>query len=180
MSTDIVENVIPDTNRLVWVLSNLKVPAGHDPLDFWYEETFRSDLIKIPPNEEKRVLMHFLAAQRFLGATALLSEPFPNGGFVHPETGRVDKTRFGKPLKIVELTSEERERFEGLSAEQASKRAQEIEEELQNKDIVDKSIKANAIAVGKGKPQAQKTRRSYDSSKPAGVMFEDIQQIDGN
>lgn len=161
-------NTIPDTNRLVWVVSDLEVPSGHDEGEFWYKERYRSDLIEIPPGGKKRVLMKFLNAKKFLGQTTLLADPFPNGGFVNPETGEVEKHRFGKPLRIEELTSDEREEFEGMSPLQAAKRLREIEEELANANHKGDS---KAKAIGKGKPQARSTRRR---------AYQDVQRVDGN
>lgn len=170
-------DIIPDTNRLVWVINKLQPAKGYDESLYWYKERFRSDLISIPPCGKKRVMMRFLAAQKFIGQTVAPAEPFPNGGFVHPETGEVESHRFGKPLEILEFTAEEREKYDGMTPAQAMERVKEIELELSGKSHVPEG-KTDAVAVGTGKPQAQGTRRRRLPS--SSEMSDDIQRIDGN
>ena len=78
-----------DTNRKVWVINSY-----HEA----YEEEFRGKAYVIPPNGEKKVLMPFLAANRFLGQVTPIPEQLPNGNFKSPP----------KALQIVELTEEEK------------------------------------------------------------------------
>lgn len=170
-----VDDVIPDTNRSVWVISNINVPEGMDEKEFWYKERYRGKLIEIPPSRKKYTVMPFLAAQKFLGVTSYISEPYPNGGCVNPDTEEVELWRLGKPLEVVEFTSEEREKFDGLTSADVMKRLVEIEEEQKAKKHVPDGAK-NVTAVGKGKPQAQGTRRRRMPS--SSEASEEINRID--
>lgn len=160
------------TNRLVWVVSGLEVPQGYDERDFWYEEKWRSNIIKVPPQGKKRVLMPYLASKKFLAQAVFPAQPFPNGGFINPDTGEVESERFGKPLRMIELTSEERERFDGLSAVQAMAKQRELEAELAG---VKHNNDGKAMAVGADKPLEVRKQRGRPPRK---VSDEDIQRID--
>lgn len=179
MSVELAPDLPQSTsNRLVWVVSNLEVPSNLDKYegritekDFWYVEKFRSDTIRIPPGGKKRLLMHFLAAKRFLGRAVPPQSPFANGGFINDDEMTVHPERFGKPLEIVELTDEERQEFEGLSPIQAMNRVKDEEEELSSKKHTREG--QDTIAVGTGKPQAHRILK-----RPPDVTLDDIQRID--
>ena len=85
-----------DTNRKVWVINDYTEP---------YTESFRGDEYTIPPNGEKKVLMPFLAARRFLGQSVGVPDQLPDGSFKTPP----------KMLKTVELTAEEAEDVFGIT-----------------------------------------------------------------
>lgn len=147
----------PDSNRLVWVVSNIKTLPGYPEEDFIYEEKFKDEQLKILPNGKKGLLMKYALANRFLGQGRTPFRPYPNGTFIHPETKRVDKTRWGKPLEIVELTPDEVQKYEGLSPAQAMAKTRELEND--QKFVTHKLEGQKATAVGTGKPQAQQTTK---------------------
>lgn len=131
--SEIASNFL-DTSELtrpVWVVSDLKVPHGDDPKDYIYEEVYKGQMIKVHPNGVKKLRMSFLSARKFLANVYGLHDPFPNGGF-KDENGIVHKERFGKPLRIVELTPEERESVDGLTQEDIAYRKAELEKQLSN------------------------------------------------
>lgn len=158
------------TNRLVWVVSGLEVPEGYDEAEFWYKERWRSNMIQVPPMGKKRVLMPFLAAKKFLSQAVFPANPLPNGGFINPDTGEVEPERFGKPLSILELNEEEREKFDGMSAQQAMIKQKELEEALRGTKH-DNEGKAQAVAADK--PQEVRQKRG----RPRKMSDEDIQRI---
>lgn len=166
-------NPLTDPKRMVWVVSKLQVEEGFPESEFIYKERFRSNWLSIPPNGKKRLLMHYLAAKKFLGQAVIPQQALPNGSFVNPDTGEVEKWRFGKPLEILELTDEERQEYEGLSPAQAMNRAKETADELANKKHTREG--QEAIAVGTGKPKAQRTKAK---SRPPEIPQEEIQRID--
>jgi len=98
------------SNRKVWVVNNNKDT---------YTEEFRGEEMKIPGNGVKKVLMPFLAARRFLGQPKAPAEMLPNGTF----------RNMPKALETIELTDDERIKYEGKTAEEM---AREFAEE--NKD----------------------------------------------
>lgn len=133
--------------RLVWVVSSLRVPEGYDERDFVYrEKSKRGHMVEVWPNNQKKKIMSFLEASRFLAEAVAPAEPFPDGGFVNPDTGEVERHRFGKPLKIVEFTEDEKQETAGMLPAQAEKYFAE---------------------KGKGKPEAPRTKQ-----KAKGLMFE--------
>lgn len=160
-----------NANKMVWVVSDIKSVSGYPEKEFWYEEKFRGDMLRIPPDGKKRVLMHFLAAHRFLGQVQPPQNPYPNGSFINQETGLIEKDRFGKPLRIVELSAEEMQKYEGKSPKQAMDEIALMEKELSNKKHTTDG--QNVIAVGTGKPQAHK-----EFTPSADVPLEEIQRID--
>lgn len=107
------ERVRANTNRKVWVINNWTKP---------HVEEFRGEKITIPPNGEKKVLMPFLKARRFLGQTWPLFDPLPDGSYREGEAPKM--------LKVVELTHEDRLRLEGITPEEAKKIALEEEKAL--------------------------------------------------
>lgn len=104
-------NVTADTNRLIWVINNYT--RSH-------VENFRGKVIDIPPNGEKKRLMPYLAACRFIGQMWPCAEPLPNGTYRAGESPKM--------LQLIELTPKEREKFEGLTPAQAMQKAREQEE----------------------------------------------------
>lgn len=163
----------PNTNRLVWVISNIdsefKTHKQFPQEEFWYEEKFKDKMVRIPPNRQKRVLMPYITAVRFLGQVRPLNEPLPDGTFVNED--RVEKNRFGKPLEILELSLDEIKQFEGLDYKQAMEMVKNLE-----KDLSEVSHKTDsAIAIGTGKPQApEPQRKRVDRS----ALVKDVQRID--
>lgn len=161
------------TNRLVWIVSDTKTVHGYPEEDFWHEEKYRSDLIRIPPNGKKRVLMPLIEASKFLGQVYSMYDPYPNGSCINPDTGKVEKERLGKPLRVLELTDEERLKYEGLSPKAAMEKALQAEKELSEKKHTNDG--QSVIAVGSGKPQAHSTRRR--SVSEVSISDGDIQRI---
>jgi hypothetical protein len=105
------DNVIPDTNRKVWVINH------HTET---HKEDFRGSEMVIPPNGEKKVLMPYLAARRFLAQVTPLGEKLPNGQWKTPP----------KALETVELTPAERMVIDGITPEELAKNANAVEEAL--------------------------------------------------
>lgn len=144
MGTKLASNDRPDTNRLVWVLNVMTPEDGFSDEDYTFEEEYKNKKYRIPPREKKAVLMKFIKAQHFLGQATGMDSPLPYGGYVRlrgTEDAYVDKSLFGKPLKVVELSKEEKKLFEGLS----EKEAMEVWATKDEKK-------------GKGKPQARRTK----------------------
>lgn len=94
------------SNRLVWIVN-------HNRSD--YTEEFRGEKLSIPANAEKKVLMPFLAARRFLGQPKAPATVLADGTFLN----------MPKALETVELTDEERMKHEGKTAEQIAAEAVE-------------------------------------------------------
>jgi hypothetical protein len=138
-----------EDTRPVWVISTLKVPPGHSPLDYVYEEDFKDIHVKVPPNGEKAVKMSMIHARRFLAQVAGFYQPNPDGSFTDKD-GRIDKSKFGKPLQILEMTPEERASIDGLTQEQIDARKVELEAKMRASD----QAVENAVPVGKEFPQA--------------------------
>lgn len=133
------------SRRLVWVVSSIKVPEGYDERDFIYrEKSKRGHMVEVWPSEQKKLVMTYLDAKQFLGEAVRIAEPLPDGGYVNPDTGEVERWRFGKPLKIIEFSAEEKEETQGMLPVQAMEHFQ-----------------------GKGKPKAPRTKQ-----KAGGLMFE--------
>lgn len=149
--------VTADTNRKVWVVSSLQVPAGDNPDEYIYKEKFRGKWIEIPAMEEKKVMMPLPAAKRFLSQVRPPASPNPDGTYRN-DNGVVDSERFGKPLRIIEMTDQEKFDLLGITTEEQARVNLEIAQELTEKDH--KGNKSDAIPVGKGKPQAHKMRKS--------------------
>jgi len=105
------ENIIPDTNRKVWVINHYSEE---------YKEEFRGATIKVPPDGQKKLLMPFLAARRFLGQVTPVGEQLPNGKWKDPP----------KALATVELTPAERKAIDGISPEDLAKNADAVEKAL--------------------------------------------------
>lgn len=124
---------VSELTRPVWIVSDLKVPAGDNPKEYEYEEMFRGQLIKVPANGVKKVRMAYLTARKFLQQVNGLYDPFPNGGF-KDENGIVHKERFGKPLRIVELTPDERLSVDGMTQEEILARREEEEASLASRN----------------------------------------------
>lgn len=103
--------IIPDTNRKVWVINN------HTET---YKEEFRGEFISIPPNGEKKKLMPYLAARRFLAQVTSPGEKLPNGQWKSPP----------KALATVELTPAERMVIDGITPEDIARNANAVEEAL--------------------------------------------------
>jgi len=112
-STDQTAPMGVGSNRLVWVLNRELVP---------YTETFRGAPITVPPNNEKVLLMQFLAARRFLAQPKAPAESLPDGTIVTPR----------KALWTLELTDEERETATGKSKKELEKEEKEIEKAAAN------------------------------------------------
>lgn len=145
----------PAHDRRVWIISLLETPDGDDPKDYVYRENFRGSPIEIPPDRQKKVLMGYLEARRFLGQAVAVAQPNPDGSFYDPNTGRPDPSKFGKPLKMIELTLEEKQELdpESLSEKEKAK----LEAVLASKNHAD-GFSGDVETVGKGKPQAQRRR----------------------
>lgn len=161
-------------NRLVWVLSRARWEKGHPEEDFYWRGKYKDELVQVPPEGKKRVLMKYTAANRFLGQGDLPYRPYPNGSILHPETGKVEKDergftkRLGKPLYIQELTREEALEYDSLSVKDAMLKAKEIEKEnASRKHSFDGQ---NTTALGMGKPQAQES--------PRHSVLDDIQRFE--
>lgn len=162
----------PIYDRKVWVVSNLEVPRGEDPSDYYYREDFRGRIIEVPPklyDEEldsyrvqKKVLMNFLEARRFLGKAVPPAEPNPDGSYMDHKTFRIDPRKFGKPLKMVELTAKEKAELDPDAL--TDKQKQQIEEELSAKSHIGKH-QGEVEAIGTGKPQAQRKSRGRPSTR---------------
>lgn len=96
-------------NRPVWVLNSF---------DKEYREVFRGEEIVVPPNNEKKVKMPFLAANRFLHQPVTPAEllRLPNGTY----------KGVPKALRIEELSDSDL-RAEGKSVESLNKEAKEAD-----------------------------------------------------
>lgn len=138
-----------EMTRQVWVVSDLKVMPGFSPLDFVYEEEFKGKKISLPPNGEKKVKMAWLHATKFLSQVSGFHQPNPNGGYLDKNVN-VDKSLFGKPLRIIELTPAERLSVEGLTQEQISERIKADEEAAK----LIKHDNGSGIPLGDTKPMA--------------------------
>lgn len=162
MQTNSTIDSTPIPDRLVWVISLLEVPEGQDPKDYVYKENFRGKLIEVLPERQKKLLMNYLECRRFLGQPVALAEPNPDGSFMNEHTGTIDPTKFGKPLKMIELTLEEKQELdpESLSEKEKAK----IEKMLAAKNHSEGSS-GDIETVGKGKPQAQRGRRRASTSE---------------
>lgn len=100
-----------NTNRKVWVVNN-----GTQE----YQEMFRGDNIVVPPNGEKKVLMPFLAARRFLGQPVVAAE----------QIQRPDGTFMGVPkmLETIEISIKEAKELFGTDEKKLAKEIKEQEE----------------------------------------------------
>jgi hypothetical protein len=137
-----------EMTRPVWIVSDIRVPAGDSPLDYIYKEEFRGKTVEVPPEGTKKIKMAWLHATKFLAQVAGMYNPFPNGGFKDKD-GNVDSSRFGKPLRIVEMTAEERLNAEGLTQEQINERKRLAEAELRSASQESEgAIPASEAAVG--------------------------------
>lgn len=144
-----------NSRRKVWIINLLEVPNGDNPNDYVYEENFRGTKIRIKPGRVKEFCeLSASAAVRFLSQVVPLHEPNPDGTF-YDENGNVDKSRFGKPLKIIELTNEERAEL-GIDMDLIPE--DELNAYLAGKDHT--GGKSDVEAVGKGKPQARVIRKA--------------------
>ena len=107
-STQTVQTVSRISNRRVWVIN-------HDKEE--YVEKFKATTYRIPPNGEKKVLLPFLTARKFLAQGKPPAEQNP-----------ADRTWLVKPkaLQTIELTEEERKKLDGgLNLEAEAKKETE-------------------------------------------------------
>lgn len=102
------------SNRKVWIINH-----NRDT----YVEDFRGEKISIPGKEEKKVLMPYLAARRFLGQPKAPATVLADGSFLN----------MPKALETVELTDEERIKYEGKTTEEMAKEFAEENKEASAK-----------------------------------------------
>jgi hypothetical protein len=100
-------------NRKVWIINTSK---------YVYSEDFRGDKITVPPFGEKKVLLGWLAANRFLGQGKPPARYLPDNITLAPGSPPP------KALKIVELTSDERLEIEGKTKADVVKEVKKEEE----------------------------------------------------
>ena len=93
-------DIRPDSARKVYVLNRDKNE---------YVEKFRGDMIHVPANEERKLLMGVMEANRFLSQAKAVYEPLPDGTY-RPGQGV-------KALYIQELSDDERLEIEGITPE---------------------------------------------------------------
>jgi hypothetical protein len=102
------------SNRKVWVVNN-----NRDT----YVEDFRGEKMAIPGGAQKKVLMPYLAARRFLGQPKAPATILADGTFLN----------MPKALETVELTDEERMKYEGKTTEEMAKEFAEENKEASAK-----------------------------------------------
>lgn len=102
-------------SRKVWVVNSNE----ND-----YEENFKGKVIKVPGNG--KIIMDYLGAERFISSPVAPEIKLPNGEYAILN----GKKMIGKPLRIVELSDDERSKIEGKTREQVEKEDRQLEARL--------------------------------------------------